>query len=247
MAIKLIVPAMDGLVDSLSTANISAAVESIWTRISDSIAYMFTSDSSMSEKIGNMCYWLEHMDEDQIEAIDNSKIDGKYQTYNNMNSIMQFSAAAVDFCVQNLPKYERKEYALNDAHRKAIEEEMESSCSTFEASHNRNVIAGFMDKNPDNVGEDPTLARLGFTHSKLTDFAKRFKNDQSGRLSKVRKLKFVSNITAYNPEGGKIKLVNVAARNFGVILNDAMKAYSYVDKFLFRVYREMKRQKIILH
>lgn len=246
MAIKLIIPAMEtATVDIPTSKKVDISQESIWTRISDSIAYFFTSNSSVAEKIGNMCYWLEHMDEDQVEALEASKVDGNVQTYNNMNTIMQFSAAAVDFCVKNLVKYESKSYVLNDKERKDIDEEMESTCNEFESSHNRDTIAGYIDSKPKDVGDDPTLARLGFTHPKLTGLAKQFKNDQAGRLSKVRKLKFISNMTAYNPEQGKIKVANLAARNFGVILKDAMKSYTYVDKFLFRVYREMKRQKII--
>ena len=68
MALKLesslIVPAME------SVQTVEPGEEGLWSNIKDSLAYMFTSDSSIAEKIGNMCYWLDKMDEDQQKALE---------------------------------------------------------------------------------------------------------------------------------------------------------------------------------
>lgn len=245
MALKLesslIVPAMENV------QTVEPGEEGLWSNIKDSIAYMFTSDSSIAEKIGNMCYWLDKMDEDQQKELESVHVEFKMQNFVNTQIIMRFSGEAVDFCVKNLSKYESKEYFSNDEERKEITEEMEGICNQFESSHNRNLIAGLMIQ-PGWTGKgDPTFAQLGFTHDHLMTVAKEFKNDQAGRLGKLRKMKWIADITGVEGRNGKWEIVNVAARNFGVILKDAIKSYKYVDKFLFFAYREMKRQKIILH
>ena len=245
MALKLesslIVPAMENV------QTVEPGEEGLWSNIKDSLAYMFTSDSSIAEKIGNMCYWLDKMDEDQQKALESVHVEFKMQNFVNTQIIMRFSGEAVDFCVKNLSKYESKEYFSNDEERKEITEEMEGICNQFESSHNRNLIAGLMVQ-PGWTGKgDPTFAQLGFTHDHLMTVAKEFKNDQAGRLGKLRKMKWIADITGVEGKNGKWEIVNVAARNFGVILKDAIKSYKYVDKFLFFAYREMKRQKIILH
>lgn len=245
MALKLesslIVPAMENV------QTVEPGEEGLWSNIKDSLAYMFTSDSSIAEKIGNMCYWLDKMDEDQQKELESVHVEFKMQNFVNTQIIMRFSGEAVDFCVKNLSKYESKEYFSNDEERKEITEEMEWICNQFESSHNRNLIAGLMIQ-PGWTGKgDPTFAQLGFTHDHLMTVAKEFKNDQAGRLGKLRKMKWIADITGVEGKNGKWEIVNVAARNFGVILKDAIKSYKYVDKFLFFAYREMKRQKIILH
>ena len=245
MALKLesslIVPAMENV------QTVEPGEEGLWSNIKDSLAYMFTSDSSIAEKIGNMCYWLDKMDEDQQKELESVHVEFKMQNFVNTQIIMRFSGEAVDFCVKNLSKYESKEYFSNDEERKEITEEMEGICNQFESSHNRNLIAGLMIQ-PGWTGKgDPTFAQLGFTHDHLMTVAKEFKNDQAGRIGKLRKMKWIADITGVEGKNGKWEIVNVAARNFGVILKDAIKSYKYVDKFLFFAYREMKRQKIILH
>lgn len=246
MALKLesslVVPAVESV-----QQNVEPGEEGLWSNIKDSLTYMFTSDSSVAEKIGNMCYWLGKMDEDQQKAMESVQVGFKMQNYVNTQIIMRFSGEAVDFCVKNLAKYESKGYFSNDEERKEISDEMEGVCSQFEASHNRNLIAGLIVQ-PGWTGKgDPTFAQLGFTHEHLETLAKEFKNDQAGRLSKLRKMKWVADITGVEGKNGKWEIVNMAARNFGIILKDAIKSYKYVDKFLYFTYQEMKRQKIILH
>ena len=244
MAIKLS-SSLEPAVESVQTPTIVPAEESIWTNITDGLAYMLTSDSSCAEKLGNMLYWMDKMDEDQIKELEATTVGFTMQNYTNTETIMRFSGDAVDFCVKNLSKYESKGYAVMDDERKEIDQEMEGVCAQFEASHNRNLIAGLIQKQGYNGKGDPTMANLGFTHEHLTTLAKQFKNDQAGRLAKLKKMKFISLVTGYKCEGGKWNLVNVAAKNFGVILKDAIKSYKYVDKFLFFTYRELKRRDII--
>ena len=246
MSLKLISPVCESLtVEVPREAEVSE--EGLWSFITDSISYIFTSDSSVAEKLGNMCYWLDKMDEDQIKAFEATKVDRKTQTYQNMETIMRFSGEAVDFCIRNLGKYEGKGYALNDDQRKEINEEMEGVCQQFESSHNRNEIAGMIESEGAPGVKEPTYATLGFTHEHIQTLAKQFKNDQAGRLNKLRKMKFIATVTGVTPKGGKWEIVNLAARNFGVILKDAIKSYKYVDKFLYCTYQEMRRQKIITH
>ena len=97
MALKLesslIVPAMENV------QTVEPGEEGLWSNIKDNLAYMFTSDSSIAEKIGNMCYWLDKMDEDQQKALESVHVEFKMQNFVNTQIIMRFSGEAVDFCV----------------------------------------------------------------------------------------------------------------------------------------------------
>lgn len=227
---------------------IDPAMEGFWQTIKDKVAYMFTKDEHVSEKIGNMIYWLNHMDSDQIRELESTPIDRKFQTYDNMKKIMAFSAEAVDFCLKNLVRYEGTSYVISDEARKKISDEMEGVCNQFEASHDRNEIAAIIEGQGATKGQKTvTLISIGFTKNHIEEIAKTYKAEQAGRLSKLNKMKFIANMTGHEVKNTELTVAHMAARNFGVILKDAVRSYKFVNEFLFYMYRLMQRQKIILH
>ena len=96
-----------------------------------------------------------------------------------------------------------------------------------------------------NAQANKTYATLGYTFNNLYDIAKQFKDAQAGRLSRLKKMKFISTVLGYKPKDGAIKIVHAASIDMANILNFAMTCYKYVDRFLFTTYREMEKQKLI--
>ncbi len=97
----------------------------------------------------------------------------------------------------------------------------------------------------DGLVKNKTYAQLGFTHEHLITVAKEFKDNQSGRLSRLKKMKFISNVVARKPENYQLKVIHEAAYKFAKLLGTAIDSYKYVDKFLFYTYKELKRQKLV--
>lgn len=209
----------------------------------DRIAYFFTSDKSISEKIGNMLHLMSKMDEDTKKQIEALHIDYKMQSYENTKKILNFSGEAVDFVVSHTSKFESKSYAVMEDERNAIRAEIESMVSSFNASHDREAILKLMKTGPDL--KERTYAALGFNFGNLFGVANEFKNSQSGRLSRMRKMKFIANVVARKPEHGTIAIIHSASIGLANIIDEAMACYKYVDKFLFYTYRLLEKQKII--
>lgn len=218
---------------------IAYAQESLW----DKICYMFSSDKSISEKIGDMLYQMGNMDEEQQKALESTKIDYKMQTFQNVQKMMGFSGQAVDFVVANTRKYEGKSYALLENEREEMQQEIDSEYSSFVSSHNRDEIIKMV-KN-DGVVADKTYAQLGFVHNNLLTVAKEFKDNQSGRLTRMKKMKFISQCLATRPQNFQMKVVHEASYRFAQLLDTAISSYKYVDRFLYLTYKELERQKII--
>lgn len=209
----------------------------------DRIAYFFTSDKSVSEKIGNLLYHLEKLDEDQIKALESTHIDFKMQTFANVQKIMSFSNQAVDYVVANTRKYENKSYALLENERDELRQEIDSAYSSFISSHNKDEITGLLSGK--GIVADKTYAALGFTHQNLITVAKEFKDNQSGRLPKLKKMKFISNVLAVTPKNFQLKVIHEASYKFAALLGTAIDSYKYVDRFLFYTYRRLQKQKVI--
>lgn len=209
----------------------------------DRIAYMFTSDKSISEKIGDMLYAMSKMDEDEKKALESTHIDFKMQTYSNVQKLMAFSGAAVDFVVSNVKRYEGKSYALLENERDEIRQEIDSACSSFNSSHDRNAINKILDDKA--LVDDKTYAVLGFHFDNLYSLTKEFKDSQSGRLSRMKKMKFISEVVAVTPENFQLKVVHQASKSFAKLLDQAIDCYKYVDRFLFYTYRKLEKQGII--
>ena len=209
----------------------------------DQIAWIFTSDKSISEKIGNLIYSIQDLDEDGIKALESTHIDFKMQNFQNTQKLMAFSGQAVDYVMNNCKKYEGKSYALLEKDREEIEQEVDSAYSSFTSSHNVDEILKLL--KGDMVVADKTYAELGFTHSNLMTLSKEFKDTQAGRLSRMKKMKFISNCVAVTPSEFQLKVVHEAAHKFAKLLGIAIDSYKYVDKFLFFTYRKLDKQGLI--
>lgn len=215
------------------------AQEGLW----DNIVYFFTTDKSVATMIGNMLYQMGKMEEDEKRALESTHIDYKMASCSDLRKVMAFSGSAVDFVVSKCQKYEGKSYALLEDDRKQMQEEIESEVSSFKASHDFSAIGGIV-KNV-NSQANKTYATLGYTFDNLYDVAKQFKDAQSGRLARMKKMKFISNVLGFKPKDGALRVVHAASIDMANILNFAMTCYKYTDKFLFMTYREMERQKLI--
>lgn len=209
----------------------------------DKIAYFFTSDKSISEKIGNMLFQLGKMDEDDRKKIDALHIDYKMQSYDNTRKILSFSGEAVDFVVSHTAKFESKSYVVMENERDAIRDEINSMVTSFNASHDREAILKLMKTGPDVA--DRTYSALGFHFNNLYAVANEFKTSQSGRLSRMKKMKFIANVVARKPEHGTIAVIHSASIGLANIIDEAMECYKYVDKFLFYTYRILEKQGLI--
>ena len=223
----------------LDNPEYSPAQEGLW----DNIVYFFTTDKSICEKIGNMLYTMGKMEEDEKRALESTHIDYKMATCANLKKVMAFSGQAVDFVVSKCSKYEGKSYALLEDDREEMQQEIESEVSSFKASHDIKEVGNII-KNVD-AQENKTYATLGYTFNNLYDVAKQFKDSQSGRLARMKKMKFISTVLGYKPKDGALKMVHAACIDMSNLLNFSMDCYKYIDKFLFMTYREMEKQKMI--
>lgn len=223
----------------LSNPAYSPAQEGLW----DNIVYFFTTDKSISEKIGNMLYQMSKLDEDEKRALESTHIDYKMSSCADLRKVMAFSGQAVDFVVAKCQKYEGKSYALIENDRNEMQEEIESEVSSFKSSHDFSEIGNIV-KNIE-AQDHKTYATLGYTFNNLYDIAKQFKDAQSGRLARMKKMKFISNVLGHKPKDGALRICHAASIDMVNLLNFAMTCYKYVDKFLFMTYREMEKQKMI--
>lgn len=218
----------------------SVAYESLM----DHIQYLITSDRSIAEKIGNMLYQMQKMDEDQKKALESLKIPFKMAKCEEVKKVMSYSASAVDFVMEKTRKYESKSYALLDEERDEIKQEVEAAASSFESQHDFKEIHYIM--SGEEAEKDKTYAVMGFTFDNLVSLAKEFKDNQAGRLTRMRKMKFINTVAAHGTkDDGHVHVVNKACWRFVQLLNRAMDCYTYVNKFLFFTYKELLRQKLI--
>lgn len=215
------------------------AEESLW----DKIEYLFTSDKSISEKIGNMIYQLGKLEEDDVRALESTHVKFKMQNFATVQKMMSFSGQAVDFVVSNTRKFENKAYALLENEREEIQQEIESAYSSFASSHDVSEMTELLSNS--GVVKDKTYAQLGYTHTNLLTVAKEFKDNQSGRLTRMKKMKFISNVVARTPSNFQLKVIHEAAFKFAKLMSVAIDTYKYVDKFLFYTYKELCRKEII--
>lgn len=223
----------------LDNPQYNPAQEGSW----DNIVYFFTTDKSVATMIGNMLYQMGKMDDDEKRAIESTHIDYKMASCSDLRKIMAFSGSAVDFVMAKCQKYEGKSYALLEDDRRQMQEEIESEVSSFRASYDFAAIGDIV-KNV-NAQANKTYATLGYTFNNLYDVAKQFKDAQSGRLARMKKMKFISNVLGYKPKDGALKVVHAASIDMSNVLNFVMTCYKYTDKFLFMTYRELERQKLI--
>lgn len=232
MSLKLSSSVVDRIADP--------ACEGLW----DHIQYLITSDKSIAEKIGNMMYQMQQMDDDKKKALESLKIPFKMEKIEKVKLIMEYSRTAVDFVVEKVRKYEDKAYVTLEDEKNQIKNEVDSAAASFESQHNSEDIIDVL--NNETAEKDKTYAVMGFTFDNLYSLAKEFKDNQAGRLTKMRKMKFINYMAAHGTKNdGHVHVINKACMQFVKLLNRAMDCYSYVNKFLFFTYKEMLRNDLI--
>jgi len=216
------------------------STESLW----DHIQYLVTSDKSIAEKIGNMLYQMQQMDEDQKKALESIKIPFKMAKCQEIKKVMAYSESAVDFVMEKTRKYENKAYVSLAEEKDQIKSEVESAASSFESQHNFEDVSYVL--RGEEAESDKTYAVMGYTFDNLYGLAKQFKDNQAGRLTRMRKMKFINYMASHGTkEDGHVHVVNKACMRFVKLLNGAMECYSYVNKFLFFTYKELLRNDLI--
>lgn len=210
----------------------------------DHIQYMITSDKSISEKIGNMLYQMQKMDEDDKKKVESISIPFKMAKLDDVKKLMDFSKQAVEFVMEKCRKYESKSYSSIAEERQEMQQEVEAAAAQFEGSHDIKEIHYILSN--EEAEKDKTYAVQGYTFDNLYLVAKAFKDAQTGYLTRMRKMKFITTILAHGfTNDGHVKVANTASWKFTKLLNRAMDCYTYVNKFLFFTYKELLRNKLI--
>lgn len=212
--------------------------------IFDKLVYMFTSDKSVSEKIGNMIYQMGKLDSDQRKAFESLPLNKIVQKYEVLKRLMSYSARAVDFVETNIKKYENMSYNLLDSDRKKIQDEIGSEVDSFEQENNAQGIKKLMSDEPD-VKKETTYAEAGYTYDNFMALAKEFKDAQTGKLAKLRKMRIISYCTATEIKDWKIRVVHNATYRFNDLLGVGIEVYKYCDSFLFYTYRKLVKEGLI--
>lgn len=221
----------------------SSDIEPAQEGILDSLAYMFTSDKAIAEKLGNMIHQLEKIGSDDQKAFESLPIGRKIQKFENLKRLMGYSAKAIDFVETNIKKYESMSYGVMDSDRKKIQDEIDQVVGDFENDNQAKEMHKLMSDVEDK--EDATYAQLGYTFSNFMEIAKEFKDSQSGRLAKLRKMRIITYTAATEIKDWKIRVVHDATYRFNDLLGTGITVYKYVDKFLFYTYRKLLHENII--
>lgn len=222
--------------------SISPAEEGLFRRLS----YIFTRDFKCAEKINDLVNILQNMKSEDEKKLREMTCDFRMQDKPTTLDILAFANASMQWANQHVEKFKELLRVLGfrdvmtggfASRQKKVRQEFYKMYNAFVSKYPfdtySNLVSG---RTPVGVklAEDKTYSQLSFNKNDIIKLAKDFKISCSGHLATMKKIESLARMSM---QSGNIIYVDM----YEVLdlLNLGIRAYKFVDYFLYYTYKEL--------